>query len=972
MKTYFLKIVFALVFFLSPFVVLAQGLPDLTASSPQQDTAVIGVAKTFTATITNNGTAGTEDSFPNLFQVSIAGSTINYLVTSNMSTHLAANGGHADISISITFPTGTPSMVAIRAYADKTPTGDQVIAESNENNNWSPWTNVTITNPSGGTVTPPVNDGSGAVAGSAQNLSGWAWSSNIGWISFNSTNDHNANIAGIQPSTINYGVNKDDNGNLTGYAWSSNIGWIQFGNLSGFPNGGSVQQNAKLNGNNLTGWARALSNGGGWDGWISLSGTTTTGAVYGVTLTNTGSTLPSQYSCTIDCVWGSDVVSWVDFSGVIAGTVITPLPDLTIVGAVTPTSILPNKATIFHATIKNQGTVSTGKTFPYFFQKATSVDVNGNGVNVTNLNSSPVYKTTTRALDFTGANATYDADSPSVSFSTAGTYYIRACADATSANATGTVVTGGVVPESNEANNCSGSWTNVTVTLANFKLTTALPPPVVVSISKGATSAPIDVVSTLTAGSASIPPSSLVSFVVKIRDVTIPDTIILAIPDVNGHKQMLTPTSGGGTAISLILNNLVKNTKLDPLDVGEYTVDITQTVTLAIALKTALQKQTASLGELAMAPSGGNSGSSTTSFILRVKAVAGPYALTVTNVGVSGGTGTVTSNPAGISCGTTCFASYPSGTSVTLTASPANGSTINWLGAGCSGNGTKCTVLMNPAKAVTVTFTGGGCTINCGPTAIPISGSSTQCGPGIKISWTPNGSASYKIFRRASDGTYDYNNQITTITDSSVSSYDDFYSDLNPNLKPNILYYYVIPTVDSNEASATSPKVCSVVNTPPTVDAGLDKVINLSTGSNSVSVTGTASDSDGTISSMVWTRISGPNMPMPVIITPSSTPSSTSSSLTTQITGLKVGTYTFLLTATDNLGSTAQDEMNVMVGVNGSCSSPQVHYRCSEGSSPVPSQISSPSKWTWKCNGSGAGFTNASCSEINIPGVSEP
>ncbi|MES3032029.1 MAG: hypothetical protein V4699_02175, partial [Patescibacteria group bacterium] len=53
-------------------------------------------------------------------------------------------------------------------------------------------------------------------AGTADNISGFAWSDNIGWISFNSTNDHDGNTAGAQPSTINYGVNKNDNGTLTG------------------------------------------------------------------------------------------------------------------------------------------------------------------------------------------------------------------------------------------------------------------------------------------------------------------------------------------------------------------------------------------------------------------------------------------------------------------------------------------------------------------------------------------------------------------------------------------------------------------------------------------------------------------------------------------------------------------------------------------------------------------------------------
>ena len=139
-------------------------------------------------------------------------------------------------------------------------------------------------------------------AGMEHNLSGWAWSSNIGWISFNSTNDHDPNTIGVQQSAVNYGVNKNSNGTLVGYAWSSNIGWIQFGGLSGFPVGGGTQsQNVDVAGNNPKGWTKALSaDNNGWDGWISMSG-----SGYGVKFTD-GTHLTSY-------AWGGDVVGWVLF-----------------------------------------------------------------------------------------------------------------------------------------------------------------------------------------------------------------------------------------------------------------------------------------------------------------------------------------------------------------------------------------------------------------------------------------------------------------------------------------------------------------------------------------------------------------------------------------------------------------------------------------------------------------------------------
>lgn len=68
------------------------------------------------------------------------------------------------------------------------------------------------------------------------------------------------------------------------------------------------------------------------------------------------------------------------------------------------------------------------------------------------------------------------------------------------------------------------------------------------------------------------------------------------------------------------------------------------------------------------------------------------------------GSGTVTSSPAGINCGTDCDEVYRQGTSVTLTATPAAGSTFTgWTGGGCTGTGT-CTVTMNSAVAVSASF----------------------------------------------------------------------------------------------------------------------------------------------------------------------------------------------------------------------------------------------------------------------------
>ena len=70
---------------------------------------------------------------------------------------------------------------------------------------------------------------------------------------------------------------------------------------------------------------------------------------------------------------------------------------------------------------------------------------------------------------------------------------------------------------------------------------------------------------------------------------------------------------------------------------------------------------------------------------------------------VTGG-GVVSSNPAGINCGLDCDESLPSGTSVTLTATPENGSTFTGWSGGCTGTPNTCTVSMTALKAVSATF----------------------------------------------------------------------------------------------------------------------------------------------------------------------------------------------------------------------------------------------------------------------------
>lgn len=109
-------------------------------------------------------------------------------------------------------------------------------------------------------------------AASSDNLSGYAWSSTIGWVSMNCTN--------VGCTSSNYGVKVDGSGLMSGYAWSSNAGWISFNtsDLAGCPTAPCEARFNKSTGF-ASGWARALAGTGpdyetgGWGGWLHLAGT---------------------------------------------------------------------------------------------------------------------------------------------------------------------------------------------------------------------------------------------------------------------------------------------------------------------------------------------------------------------------------------------------------------------------------------------------------------------------------------------------------------------------------------------------------------------------------------------------------------------------------------------------------------------------------------------------------------------------
>ncbi len=173
-------------------------------------------------------------------------------------------------------------------------------------------------------------------AGSAENVSGFAWSETIGWISFNSSNcdsDNNGttdtgNFAQCPTglSVSSYGVNIDTgNGNLSGQAWSDTVGWISFdeSDLSGCPQSpckAKVSSPGQIGKSDvdIEGWARACAGsvngdctGGdrtdGWDGWIRLD--------HGQSSEVYMDTAGDWHGW----AWGDNVVGWISFNGADGG-----------------------------------------------------------------------------------------------------------------------------------------------------------------------------------------------------------------------------------------------------------------------------------------------------------------------------------------------------------------------------------------------------------------------------------------------------------------------------------------------------------------------------------------------------------------------------------------------------------------------------------------------------------------------------
>lgn len=423
---------------------------DLIASSPTENTATVGVDKTFTSIITNQGTHSTVVPFHNLFQVSptpnpAPGQATDLVVPLTPALDYTYQNNTRTITSPLPFKFTNAGTYYVRACANKnnSATFGSVI-ESNYNNNCSPsWTAVTVTNPPAPIVDLDANPTS-VVTGANTTLT---WSSanatscsaSGSWSGSKATTTGTATVGPLSPAgtTKTFTLTCTGPGGTTVANATVNItaGPVPTVTLTASPTTGVVNVVSPtltwISTNNPT----SCTATGDWSGPKNESGTRIPLGVL-----NTVKTY--KYEITCANTYGRSATSTATI--VVTATL---QPDLTAtsptLSTTTPTKNIP---LTFSSYISNIGSASTNASFPNFFQVSSTAD-GSSGVN-------DLTHATTTAI---ASNNNRFITSPSYTFTGTGTYYVRACANKYNRNNFGPIV------ESNNANNCSPSWVSFTV-----------------------------------------------------------------------------------------------------------------------------------------------------------------------------------------------------------------------------------------------------------------------------------------------------------------------------------------------------------------------------------------------------------------------------------------------------------------------------------------------------------------------------
>ena len=341
--------------------------PDLSASAPSPAVATSGVPVDLSTTVSNTGTGGTGVAFSNFFQVatdSQGAGTRTDLASNSMSALNA--GANSNYLKSYTFPSS--GTFSVRACADKSDSGSAgTIAETNEDNNCSGWTDVAVT--ADGNTPDLTADGFSPAIASA-NVS-QTFSANISNIGI-------ADASGTITHLFQFDEDLDHNTVSTAKTTTST------GTISA--NGGAVQ--------------------------VSASHMfTTEGTKYGRVCADNNAAFVGTVS---EADENNNCSAWFE---IVVSSAPPAKPELTVNNVIPYNATLDTEQTFSATVVNNGGTEVTG-TVTHIFQYDDNSD---HSSGVTN-----VEVTTTGTFAPQGGSKTITNDH---TFSSAGAKYVRACAD---------------------------------------------------------------------------------------------------------------------------------------------------------------------------------------------------------------------------------------------------------------------------------------------------------------------------------------------------------------------------------------------------------------------------------------------------------------------------------------------------------------------------------------------------------------
>ncbi len=113
--------------------------------------------------------------------------------------------------------------------------------------------------------------------------------------------------------------------------------------------------------------------------------------------------------------------------------------------------------------------------------------------------------------------------------------------------------------------------------------------------------------------------------------------------------------------------------------------------------------------------------------------------------------------------------------------------------------------------------------------------------------------------------------------------------------------YTIIAKVTDEHNESHSDTVHILINATPVADAGPDQEVQLPI--ETVQLSGTATDTDGSLATTNWAQVSGPSLAT----------IANAENQSTTLTNLVAGTYVFRLEVTDDLGATGSDEVSITV-----------------------------------------------------------